>query len=370
MSGGVAAGDRRRGLTFRLYRPEDREAVFRLWADFIAPGRMAARREIFDWLAGHNPALEGRSPYHLVLDGEEVVAVYGRMPVRFLVRGEERHGYVCHDIYVHRRYRGKDGGVSEELVRELAREADSFVLALWFAPFNYALHRRCGWRDIPSCGGWVKVYDPGPFLAGRVGPAWARPLAALAARGLLRLQDATCPRRARAGIEVKELSGFDERFDGLAAELGREFTVIARRDRRYLEWKYGARPHMRYRILAALAGDRLAGYLVFRVDRSGDAAKGLLIDFLAPARRPEVLVSLVAEALRRLEREPVAYVTAFTTQPAFDRVLRRCGFWRSGRRKPIMIARWEEAFPAGEVERLEDWYLTRGDGDGDFWTTA
>jgi len=355
-------------IQHRLYRPEDREGMFRLWADFIAPERLGRRKRIFDHMVKGNPALGGRSAYHVVVDGDQIVAHYGRMPIRFMVNGELTLGYVCHDIYVHRRYRGKERGLSDALVRELERSADSFILALWFAPFNYGLHRRLGWTEIPSCPSWVKLYDPRPFVRGRV-PARLEGAAAWGARALLRGLDLALPRAPGGGLRVEALTRFDERFDLLAAAASPGFPVIAYRDRAYLEWKYGSRPFVAYRILAALEGERLLGYLVFRVDRSGEPAKGLLVDFLTLPSRPEVFRALLLEVLRHLRAEAIGYVVAFTTRPEFGRVLRRCGFLRSPRPNPIMISGWEGRFPPEQVARREDWYLTRSDGDGDFWTT-
>jgi len=355
-------------IVHRLYRPEDREQIFRLWTDFIAPDRQERRQRIFDHLIAGNPARAGRSPYHLVVDGDEIVAQYGRMPIRFMVNGALTTGYVCHDIYVHRRYRGKARGLSDALVRELEEGADSFVLALWFAPFNYGLHRRLGWTDLPSCPSWVKVYDPRPFLRGRV-PASLEGTAAMAGSALLRGLDVALPRAPGGNVRVELLPRFDERFDQLAAAASAAFPIIAYRDRAYLDWKYGSRPCMSYQVLAALEGERLLGYLVFRVDRSDAPAKGLVVDFLTLPSRREAFQALVVEALYRLKREEIGYAVAVTTRPELARVLRRCGFLRSPRPNPVMISGWEGRLAPEQLERGDDWYLTRGDGDGDFWTT-
>ena len=356
------------GLVFRMYRAADRQQLFGLWEDFIAPGRLARRQDLFDWLVTRNPALGGRSPYHVVLDGERLVAHYGKMPVRFLVHGRPLGAFICHDVYVQRRYRGRSAGLSEALVGELLNEPGTFVLALWFARFNYGLHRRCGWLEIPGCRGQVKVYDPAPFLRGRL----PRPLAGAAraaGRALLALLDLRI-RRPGPRLEVRPIHAFDERFDALAGEVCPRLGIVAIRDGAYLNWKYAQRPHMRYQILAAEEDGRLRGYIVSRAERGGDGAKGLIVDALAPPERADVFRALVLAALEDLRRERVAYVSCVFTHPAFRRVLRSCNFLTAREPSPVMIGNWRGPLAPEEVADVSSWYLTRGDGDGDFWTTG
>ncbi|ODS33244.1 MAG: hypothetical protein SCARUB_01635 [Candidatus Scalindua rubra] len=102
-------------FSFRMYQLEDKQSIYELWRTHFRPELIDKRKEIFSWIAERNPYLMGKATYHVVFKGKKLLAYYGRIPTRFVVKGEVMDTYFCHDVLVHPRFWGK--GIADKLVK-------------------------------------------------------------------------------------------------------------------------------------------------------------------------------------------------------------------------------------------------------------
>ena len=118
------------------------------------------------------------------------------------------------------------------------------------------------------------------------------------ARRIRQVSRAYMRRRASLpdGVRIEEISRFDERADRLweAAEPGFDFSVV--RSAAFLNWRYAEPAAGDATILAAIEGDEMLGYAVFK--RRDDW--GQVVDVLVHPDRVNVLTHVLEEASRRL----------------------------------------------------------------------
>ncbi|HVH07950.1 MAG TPA: hypothetical protein VNE71_18300, partial [Myxococcota bacterium] len=248
------------------YRPELLPEIVRLWEDH---GRtdIARRTELFRWFSEGNPFLQGRPPYYCLHDGERVVGMHGYMPLVIDVDGAERLGQMAQDDLLHASCRGK--GLHKVLLDGATADAPNVAGAMWFNEVNHRSYLKCGWTDVPGFRRYVFFLDAAR-LADELGERRALALAVRAAGPLaLSFLRARVRRAGRSGVRIDAIDRFDDRCERLYRKLAPGLGIAVRRSAAYLDWRFVAKPGGAYRRLAAMSpGGELAGWLVYRIDRS------------------------------------------------------------------------------------------------------
>jgi hypothetical protein len=111
--------------------------------------------------------------------------------------------------------------------------------------------------------------DPATMLRAVKGDRWW--LRAGAPFGRLGARVAFRARRPGAGLAVRRIESFDERFDAFDDQHAREHAVVHRRRSAWLAWRYLANPVRRYAIYEATRDGALRGAVVLRDDRKGES---------------------------------------------------------------------------------------------------
>jgi hypothetical protein len=77
---------------------------------------------------------------------------------------------------------------------------------------------------------------------------------------------------------------------------------------------------------------------------------------------------MLAMCCREFEKIGTKYIQVTTSSPLIVNQLKKYGFVMA--RKPVnfMVKNWESHFTRDFVEKIENWYITDSDGDGDAWT--
>ena len=133
-----------------------------------------------------------------------------------------------------------------------------------------------------------------------------------------------------AGCVLREVSSFDGWLTELYEQAARPFQLIIVRDEALLRWRYGDARAGRFVVKVAERDGRALGYVVLRVSHG----RGYLADLLTVPDRPDVVRSLVGDALRTFREANVASVECLlpANHPYVD-VLGALGF-RARRRRP------------------------------------
>jgi hypothetical protein len=159
--------------------------------------------------------------------------------------------------------------------------------------------------------------------------------------------------------KVRELTGFDQRFDGLWERVKAHCEVIAVRDARHLQWRYCRNPAVRYRVLAHFDGDTLNGYAV--VKHYEDELQ--VVDVLT-LPDPDIGVRLVGAAAELAAQECARTVGMWLNYShPLHRRLEALGF-RIGAPVTYFCGRvLGSDVPAAFIYDFRKWYVTMGDSD-------
>ncbi|HVN87310.1 MAG TPA: GNAT family N-acetyltransferase [Candidatus Binatia bacterium] len=349
------------------YTPADRAEVFEL-LDRAHPAELSARlQRQWDWKYEANPFNRDGEPYLLLWrDGGQIVGMLGVMSVRMCIDGRERIvGHLC-DWSMRPDHRGRrmarrllDRQRPDWPVRFAWQNEISRRLSPGMIGDNSGILRLSPLTRVLAVGD-VIADASGSRLAGRIASATTMSTCAF----LRRLRDRT----SVAGVTVEETCGFDDRFDELWQRARRDYRVLLVRDRRYLQWRFAERPDARYRILVAMRGGDLVGYLVFRELQQDDAGRGYLVDFMVADRSTAVFSQLLSLAIARLEHHGTRWLTCRVIVPPFRGVLYRHGFLPIRQSVGGYLRSYRPDADTSDMDSRtfvdpRNWFLTMGDGD-------
>lgn len=170
---------------------------------------------------------------------------------------------------------------------------------------------------------------------------------------------------AAHGVTVTEVKAFDDGINRLWERAGGDYPLLVVRDRRYLNWRFVARPDAGYTLLLATRDTEPVGYMVLRIaDRNG-APRGYLVDFLVADRSASIFSVLLRHAEDHLKGQGVPIFSCRIAPAMYQRILRRHGFHpiAFGQRGNLRVERnLPDAFLRIYTD-LPQWYVTMGDGD-------
>jgi len=141
--------------------------------------------------------------------------------------------------------------------------------------------------------------------------------------------------------------------------LRRALSVLVRRDRAYLNWRFADDPFHRYRLFEVCRGADPIGVAVLRVGEWGGVAAGFVVDYLCAPRDAEALFAACLEVLRDAG---VAAVYCLHTNPVSTGMLRRLGFLRRGSGLRLLVCGEDGG---SHVRDGSGWFVTLGDSNVD-----
>lgn len=317
----------RESVAIRLCREADREGILRLSAEHYGEKEQASEA-YFDWLYGGTPA--GRPIVAVAEDLESgrIVGFTWHVPLEVCVRGEEGLCLMGCNALVHPAFRLRGAYLQ---LRALTFEHVRGHLFTYGFPKPAAIypHSKAGVIPVTRIPLLVRPLDADALAEARL----SHPLLQLglklgwrlAGRALLR------SRRPPSGsrVQISQEAGFDEGYDRFWGKVKVRYPIAVKRNRAFLEWRFCKPAFRSYRILAARAGEELAGYAVLRCASFRGLKVGLIMDFLVEdgARGEAAGLLLLEAATEHLRQEGAALAGCLLL--SHDRegaLLRRAGY--------------------------------------------
>ncbi|MFG0276046.1 MAG: hypothetical protein ACF8QF_13425 [Phycisphaerales bacterium] len=214
--------------------------------------------------------------------------------------------------------------------------------------------------------------DPAAMLRAVRGDRWwlraGAPFARFAARTAFRAK------RAGAGLEVRPIEAFDERFDAFDEHHAGEHAVVHRRTSAWLSWRYLSNPLRRYALYAGVRGGELRGAVVLRDDQKGESGgerieTTVVADLIGETSAQGVndLARTLGGALRAHVRgsRSTAVLAALPPGCPWEPVLRRNGLIPGDRLVKRRMPFYAHPATVGELPRFDSapWTFTLGDLD-------
>lgn len=349
------------GIDIVRYRPEDRPAL-KVFLKEAFPDRPRSDPDLWEWVFRDRPPGSPDIPeVWLLRDGDRVV---GQLPTRRIALQYGRRLWPARatfDFHILAEYRNR--GAGPLLVRALSKEP-GLLVNLGPNRAAFPIFRRFGWSTLSVLPRAVALLDPGAALERFGVPAPLRRIAGLAAAALRRVLEH--PPRGRPVGRVETAAGFDGEFDAFWDEWSSQFAVCFHRNVGRMNWRYRDYPLHLYQMLAHRTAGRLTGVLAMRLTRRKRVPTGIIVEQLG---RPDAAEALLREAVRRLAEQGAAVIHARLPHRDWEGVFRRAGF--AIRRGPSHVVQLMTKINGEGPEPLvlrrpENWFVSFGDGDGDW----
>jgi len=351
-----------------MYQPKDEQAIATLYENvFNLPMPM----EYWRWRYCNNPTNDIFLQLAVTADNQ-IVGQYAVMPLIMKIGDKEIEAALSLDSMVHADYRGQ--GMFSKLGKDLYDNliAEGKIQFVYGFPNSEAYPPRIkhlGWVDL--CENMPIYIRPLNFtkilqkvVRSTLLAQSLAPLAALVYR-LLYLGSV----KSDDKYALYAIQKFDERFDTLWQAARDISPIMIRRDRMYLNWRYIDHPNKTYTILAADAGDMLAGYIVL-TQREIKGLEGIFIaDLLVHPQYPDVAKALINAATveARKRKNDLVSCLMFPDIP-YAASLKKCGYIMTpaqflpqeihlGARN--LGSYFEDTF----IQNGTNWYITWGDHD-------
>ncbi|MBI1829443.1 MAG: GNAT family N-acetyltransferase [Thaumarchaeota archaeon] len=171
---------------------------------------------------------------------------------------------------------------------------------------------------------------------------------------------------------VQFTSQFNAEFDILTEKASKRVSIIQKRDKEFLQWRYGNHPTRKYRIFVLKEGSILRGYVITSHAVINGKLIGIIVDFLVDTEveNKEHLKDLLYVALQDLYKNKVSLAIATCRSGLLEtKILYETGFFSIPQfLKPqplhfILIHFDSKNTDLNKLKVNENWYFTFGDYD-------
>ena len=340
------------------YRSDDQRAIQQLYRRVFGQDAAEASRLRWEWQYQRNPNVPTSGPLIWVArEGPTIIGHYATIPVRLSVNGQDIDAAWGADVMVAPERRRH--GLGEALVRTWQNKVGA-ALGLGMSESASGLFKKL---SFPSFGPVPCLVKPMTRRALRR-PHWPVPINRLVSALTFPLVRLVARARPLQG-EVRAIRQFDESFTRLWERVSAKFAGAARRDAKYLNWRFIQAPHVRYAIAALYRDGEAAGYAVYRHVQEPRGRATRLIDFFADPQDDDGVLSLLRFVDREAQAADSDKIRVFATHAGFRKLLRKSGYypWRSSMEFAARInaVHVDSAFYAS----ADGWHITAGDSDQD-----
>jgi len=223
---------------------------------------------------------------------------------------------------------------------------------------SYPGFLKLGYSHLFSVPRRRKVVNWGSVIGART----KMPLAGKTVALLSRMRNPLVEAPIISGIEVNEVTSFDERFDTLWSRAAEHFPATVVRDSTYLNWRYARNPHYDYATYVAERQGRLLGYVVLN-SLTSDLVRGYIVDLQVAPYERDVYRNLIAKSDEYFRKQNVDTIHCWMLgSEVYREELGRAGFRR--RSTPVRFCAQSLGGTTPDlVEHPHNWWLCPGDYD-------
>lgn len=349
---------------FRIATPEDIPEILRLRRDTLGPAITWDDEKYWRWKYLEQPELHnGEIPCWVFEKDDEIIAAMGFERIQLCANGKIYPGVWSYDIMVRPDYDGRGLGV---LMNHVFQRHFPLLMVLGTNDRSTGMLERL-FTPLPPLRFWKKLIRAQPTLERRLRWKSLAPPLATMADSFLAAYNYSTRIRVPPDLEIRRLDAFDEGVNLLCDRTQSQKTVLVRRHKDYLNWRYVSHPRHTYFCYGAFRADRLQGYIVTHLAATEHQTLGVISDWLAESDdsviRCSVMRLLLQHAIHELTRAGADVLHAFAYQSSIEQILRTLWFTRdpSGDIPFFLGASPQELQPY--LLANDNWILTKGDSD-------
>lgn len=184
---------------------------------------------------------------------------------------------------------------------------------------------------------------------------------------ILKFRDKLLLKAAINGIQIREITQFNEDFDLFWKDVSSNYRNIFVRNKEYLNWRFFQAPFEMSRVFAAYnKNNQLKGYIVTVTVVKKNIYCGKIVDYLVPADDDKIIAALIHYALKNLKTYGVDLVYSELFTDEFRAAFLSCGFWLFSRSRPnpIWIKDNSRLNNSEDFTNRNNWFYTGSEGDG------
>ncbi len=351
-----------RVYTYRRYCEKDRASALASYAQSFSQHEADVLDAAFEWKYLDSNSMPGDGSGLDVLDCDgEIVGMNGGVSARFKIEDNTIPGCWGGDSHVAPDHRV----VSSWVWSEISRHSSGLKLSVPNENMYPILSETESVIDIDQYVTLVACLDLGAVLKARGWSSTFSSMCGLLFRPLPAILDRYTRARAATGIDVIEVSQFDERFDQLWQAVSRDYPAIMVRDQAFLSWRFDGCPIRNYTRYAAVREGEIVGYIVTRSYESLRQERGMIVDYLVGRNDSAVLSALIQRAMQDFRSRGAVSVkcSLSSSQREHIRQLRSHGFL-SQRPGGHIVA--DRGFYDKSLAAIDEWFITYADGDIDY----
>ena len=168
------------------------------------------------------------------------------------------------------------------------------------------------------------------------------------------------------------INEYNSDFETLTAKASKRISIIQKRDKEFLQWRYGKHPTRKYQTFVLKENSVLKGYIITRQTILNGKNIGVIVDFLVDAevKNREKLKDLVKTALENFWKNDISLAIATCRNGLLEnKILRETGFFTTPQfLKPQSLHFILMPFDANNqsLKKLQvfgNWFFSFGDYD-------
>ena len=270
----------------------------------------------------------------------------------------------------------RKAGVGPFLISNVLNSTKDKAAAFLIAGLNddvYTIYKKFGFTDLGLIPLYIRINRPENILKSKIPVGILARVLGVFARFFLNIL--YIPSRARGlkykknrKISITEIKRFDEAFDGLWEKASRHFSLIIKRDKDALNWRFVDQPYWKYKIFKAedTSDGRVKGYLVLREGKTRGLKTGIISDLFAEPDDADTIDSLVNFSVTYFEKNgDIDLVRCNILHKKFSAALKRAGFINVPSASHFMFINVREGLDAEFASDRDNWFISYADSDLD-----
>jgi hypothetical protein len=350
---------------------DDQEAIWRFLDDAYGTGSKGRARfkypDRWIWQFLDNPFVkkdDTKLPIWLAIKGDEIVGQICALPVQMKIRDDLYDGCWACDLIVSRNSRGE--GLSYKLTESLTHH---YQVCIGVGMADSTRHIWGKMEPVPLKTVqyyWRPIHLDRPILRYFIGDKFKsmHGVLTMMANIVLSAKTKFLPQQnTGTRPSIREINEFGEEFDDLMQKSIENYSPIALRSSKFLNWRFANNKEHRYHAFVSLKDDRIKGYIVVRNPHSAEVTVGQIVDFLAIHNDATTLSELLDHAIEFFGRS-VAAIKCATSVVNIGSLLKKRGFLKLDELRPLALV-LDPEIKKRLQSTSEGWYFTLADQDLD-----
>ncbi|MFA5374643.1 MAG: GNAT family N-acetyltransferase [Dehalococcoidia bacterium] len=323
--------------------------------------------EHWKWQFLDNPS--GPAIIWLAIADGNVVGQYALALQRLKIGDEIVLGSYGLDEMTHHDYRGRGiiTTLAEQVFKDAAQEGVDVTYGIPNEQIHWLYLNRLNWFDVSEIQMLCKIFNFGKVLEKKANlPKWIGDIIQPVINIAYRILDSMIGPFNIPELEVKEVNSFDDDINDFFIRASKDKSIIAVRDKKYLNWRFTNKPGANYRILYAKKRGEILGYITFGITKKRDALNfGSIADILTLPGDSATARILIHAAIEKLREEGMDIVIFRTLKSIpYYGIAIKLGFVPIWYKKTQLSARINNGnIPLDLLQNPLNWYFSISDTD-------